>query len=79
MAVGWGQFDDPDDEPATPSTLFIISGVGVDPANAGTVAYASIEIEPVPYERPDELQPGVIEPTAVYRKTGVIRYDVQSG
>ena len=78
MAVGWGTFPDDDADPTTPTTLFIISGVGVDPANAGTVAYASIEIEPVPYERPDELQPGVIEPTAVFRKTGVIRYDVQS-
>lgn len=78
MAIGWGKFPE-DDEPIAPNTQYIFAYVGVDPANPDTVAYAYREVKPVRYPEPDELQDGVIEPTAVLKETGRIYYDVQSG
>lgn len=77
MAVGWGTFRDDDAESAAPSTQYIFAAVGVDPANPDTVAVAYREVEPVPYARPDELQPGIIEPTALLRPTGRTLYEVE--
>ena len=79
MAVGWSSPPDPAPEPATPTTSYILVGVGVDPAGPGSLAVAWAELEPVPYAEPEDLHDDAIPPTAVYRKTGVIYYDVHTG
>jgi hypothetical protein len=65
MSVAWSRRKR--DEPEEPAHPFIIAGIGIDPANPGTVAYALRALEPVPYAPPDGKQDDdVIEPTAVF-------------
>lgn len=67
MAVGWSRRRDDDAEPTTPSPPRKVVGVGFDPANPDALAVALRPMEPVPYTEPDELQDGVVEPTAVFK------------
>ena len=77
MAVCLRTPRDGDAEPVALTTPYIFAGYGVDPASPGTVATAWRELAPVPYAPPDELQPGVIEPTAVLKLTGRTLYEVE--
>lgn len=62
----WEHLRRPKTEPATPSTLFKVTGVGYDPASPDSLAVAYTRLKPVPYARPDGKQDDVIEPTAVF-------------
>lgn len=78
----WSDRRNPEPEPATASTLFKVTGVGIDPANPGAVAVAYVPLKRVPYVAPEgmhsEQDDGVIEPTAIFKPdtSANIRYDV---
>jgi hypothetical protein len=65
MSVGWSRRRP--EEPDHPEHPFILAVVGIDPANPDAVSVARVALQPVRYAAPDELQDGVIEPTAVFK------------
>jgi hypothetical protein len=75
MSVAWST---PRDGEPEPEHIYIVVGIGFGGAERGTVATAYRELAPVPYALPDELQPDVIEPTALLKPIGRTRYEVES-
>lgn len=63
MTTRWNE----DAEPTAPTTLRKVTGIRIEPDGTARVILAPIPTEPVPYAEPDELQDGIVEPTAVFK------------
>lgn len=64
MTSRWNE----DAEPTTPTTTRKVTAMRFYPSEPGTLFVTLATHKPVPYAEPDELQDGVIEPTAVFKR-----------